>query len=99
MQHIPYNGILHSNLKEQTTNECINMDEPQKIRLSGDTKDYILYSLCNIIHINLIHMKFLLKAKLQRYKIDWWLSEVRDKMEMDGRWAFGLMEMSKVGLW
>lgn len=39
-----------------------------KIRLSGDTKDYILYS-CNLIHINLIHMKFLLKEKLQRHKV------------------------------
>lgn len=46
-----------------------------------DTKGYVLYYF--------IYIKFLLKAKLQREKVDWWLPEIRGEAGMDGRWVSG----------
>ena len=46
-----YNGILLYNKKEQSTNTCYNVDEPQKHHAEWkkpDTKDRILY---NFIHM------------------------------------------------
>ena len=94
MWYIPYSGILRSN-KKGTVDICISIDKPPKIMLSVDTKDYILHYF--------IYMKFLLKAKLQRQKVDWWLPGVRGKVETDGRWAqgnfLGWWKCSKTVLW
>lgn len=84
----PYNGILFYHKKEQTTDACYNMDEPQNIKWKVRCKNHILY--------NSIYIKCPGKGNIERPKVDWWLPRVWGEnwdWLMDMRDHLGMMEM------